>query len=146
MPNSEPDPATARSGARLHRDFHRDFHRGFRVVTAADLDDLLARAGLTPEQALRTRAATAVLGLLTTSYVTEELIDRSAAPDDPIYRLTVPGDDAAHITDLLRQDAPKVHIDAAARPVRTALAADHTSPTNRHASAETMPGMCRAGH
>ncbi len=48
--------------------------------------------GLTPGQRLRTRAAAAVLGFRTTSYVTSELIDWSAAPGDPIYRLVFPAE------------------------------------------------------
>ena len=82
MPHSAPGPAARRSG-----------DRGFRAFTTEDLDVLTARAGLTPGQRLRIRAAAAVLGFRTTSYVTSELIDWSAAPDDPIYRLVFPDED-----------------------------------------------------
>jgi hypothetical protein len=60
----------------------RSGDRGFGACTVGDLDVLTARAGLTPGQRLRTRAAAAVLGFRTTSYVTSELIDWSAAPGD----------------------------------------------------------------
>jgi hypothetical protein len=53
------------------------------AFTTQDLDMLTARAGLTPAQRLRTRAAAAVLGFRTTSYVTSELIDWSAVPATP---------------------------------------------------------------
>ena len=83
------------------------------AFTAEDLDMLTARAGLTPAQRLRIRAAAAVLGFRTTSYVTSELIDWSAVPGDPIYRLVFPAEEllpAAEVTriaDLLRGQAPR---------------------------------------
>jgi L-lysine 2,3-aminomutase len=64
--------------------------RSFRVYTAADLDQLTTRAGLAPARRRRIQAAAAVTGFRVTSYVTDELIDWSAAPADPIYRLYFP--------------------------------------------------------
>src|SRR5690606_22992316 len=71
----------------------RSTGRKFRAFTAKHLDELTARAGLTPEQRLATRAVATVLPFRTNAYVIEELIDWSAAPDDPIYRLVFPQED-----------------------------------------------------
>jgi hypothetical protein len=86
-----------------------------------------------------------VLGFRTTSYVTSELIDWSAAPDDPIYRLVFPGEEmlpdaeVARITGMLRRQAPRARIAAAARQARAKLADDHTPPC----AEEILPGAYR---
>jgi L-lysine 2,3-aminomutase len=97
VPHPAPGPAAQAHG-----------QPGFRVFTAADLDQLTARAGLPPARRLRIQAAAAVTGFRVTSYVTDELIDWSAAPDDPIYRLYFPDEDvlAGAGTGLGRQTAP----------------------------------------
>ncbi|MBW8485783.1 KamA family radical SAM protein [Actinomadura parmotrematis] len=101
--------------------------RKFRAFTAKHLDELTARAGLTPDQRLATRAVAAVLPFRTNAYVIEELIDWSAAPDDPIYRLVfpqpdmLPAEDVAHLSDLLRREAPAAEVEAAAHAVRMRL-------------------------
>jgi L-lysine 2,3-aminomutase len=100
---------------------------GFRAFTAKHLDELTARARLTPEERLATRAVATVLPFRTNSYVIEELIDWSTAPDDPVYRLVfpmpdmLPAEDVAHLSDLLRRQVPKGEIDAAAHRVRMRL-------------------------
>jgi L-lysine 2,3-aminomutase len=101
--------------------------RNFRAFTAKHLDELTARAGLSPAQRLATRAVATVLPFRTNAYVIEELIDWSAAPDDPMYRLVfpqedmLPADDVAHLSDLLRREAPKAEVEAAAHAVRMRL-------------------------
>jgi L-lysine 2,3-aminomutase len=101
--------------------------RKFRAFTAKHLDELTARAGLSPRERLETRAVATVLPFRTNSYVIEELIDWSAAPDDPIYRLVfpmpdmLPAADVAHLAGLLTRQAPKAEIEAAARAVRSNL-------------------------
>ncbi|MEV3919692.1 KamA family radical SAM protein [Actinomadura coerulea] len=105
----------------------RSTGRKFRAFTAKHLDELTARAGLTPAQRLATRAVATVLPFRTNAYVIEELIDWSAAPDDPIYRLVfpqedmLPAGDVAHLSDLLSREAPKAEIEAAAHKVRMKL-------------------------
>ncbi|QKG22498.1 KamA family radical SAM protein [Actinomadura verrucosospora] len=105
----------------------RSTGRKFRAFTAKHLDELTARAGLSPEQRLATRAVATVLPFRTNAYVIEELIDWSAAPDDPIYRLVfpqedmLPPEDVARLSDLLRKDAPKAEVEAAAHAVRMKL-------------------------
>jgi KamA family protein len=101
--------------------------RKFRAFTTKHLDELISRARLSSDQRLAVRAVATVLPFRTNSYVVEELIDWSAAPDDPIYRLVfpqedmLPADDVAHIVDLLRKEAPKAEVDAAAHAVRVKL-------------------------
>ncbi|GAA1784966.1 lysine 2,3-aminomutase [Actinomadura chokoriensis] len=105
----------------------RSTGRKFRAFTAKHLDELTARAGLSPDQRLATRAVATVLPFRTNAYVIEELIDWTAAPDDPIYRLVfpqedmLPAEDVAHLSDLLRRDAPKAEVEAAAHHVRMKL-------------------------
>ena len=105
----------------------RSTGRKFRAYTAKHLDELTARAGLSPAQRLATRAVATVLPFRTNAYVVEELIDWSAAPDDPIYRLVfpqedmLPPEDVAHLSDLLRREAPRAEIEAAAHAVRMKL-------------------------
>jgi KamA family protein len=101
--------------------------RKFRAFTVKHLDELTARAGLSPDQRLAIRAVATVLPFRTNSYVVDELIDWSAVPDDPIYRLVfpqedmLPPEDVARISDLLRREAPKAEIDAVAHDVRMKL-------------------------
>ncbi|WP_433333172.1 KamA family radical SAM protein [Spirillospora sp. CA-294931] len=105
----------------------RSTGRKFRAFTAKHLDELTARAGLSPRQRLATRAVATVLPFRTNSYVLDELIDWSAAPDDPIYRLVfpmedmLPADDVATLSDLLAREAPKAELDAAVHAVRMRL-------------------------
>ncbi|TDB97784.1 lysine 2,3-aminomutase [Actinomadura sp. 7K534] len=105
----------------------RSTGRKFRAFTAKHLDELTARAGLSSAQRLATRAVATVLPFRTNAYVIEELIDWSAAPDDPIYRLVfpqedmLPPEDVAHLSDLLRREAPKAEVEAAAHRVRMKL-------------------------
>ncbi|MBA9003408.1 MULTISPECIES: KamA family radical SAM protein [Thermomonospora] len=105
----------------------RSTGRKFRAFTAKHLDELTVRAGLSPEQRLAIRAVATVLPFRTNSYVIEELIDWSAVPDDPIYRLVfpqedmLPAEDVARIADLLRREAPRQEIEAEANRIRARL-------------------------
>ncbi|WP_328471510.1 KamA family radical SAM protein [Streptomyces sp. NBC_00448] len=99
----------------------------FHAVTSRHLDDLTARAGLSPDQRLGVRAVAEVLPFRANSHVVDELIDWSAAPDDPIYRLVfpqedmLPAEDVARIADLLRSGAPRRQIQTIAHQVRMRL-------------------------
>jgi KamA family protein len=101
--------------------------RGFRAYSAKHLDQLIARAGLDEAERLAVRAVATVLPFRTNDYVVERLIDWSAAPDDPIYRLVfpqadmLPAEDIEPIASLLRQGAPDREVQAAARRVRLRL-------------------------
>jgi L-lysine 2,3-aminomutase len=101
--------------------------RGFRAYSAKHLDQLTARAGLGDAERLAVRAVATVLPFRTNDYVLETLIDWSAAPDDPIYRLVfpqadmLPPADVAPIAALLDSGAPEREIQAAAHSVRMRL-------------------------
>src|SRR5499427_4958113 len=64
--------------------------RRFRAYSAKHLDELTARAGLGAAERLAIRAVATVLPFRTNEYVVGSLIDWSAAPADPIYRLVFP--------------------------------------------------------
>ena len=104
-----------------------DGGRHFRAYTAKHLDALTARAGLGEAERLAVRAVGTVLPFRTNAYVIDELIDWSAAPDDPIYRLVfpqadmLPAADVARIAGLLARGAPEPEITAAAHEVRMRL-------------------------
>jgi len=132
--------------------------RRFRAYTAKHLDQLTERAGLSEAERLAVRAVATVLPFRTNDYVLESLIDWSAAPDDPIYRLVfpqadmLPFDDVAHIVDLLARGAPEPEIQASAHAVRMRLnphpagqlalnvpeLADEPLPGMQHKYAETV--------
>ncbi|WP_019629042.1 KamA family radical SAM protein [Actinomadura atramentaria] len=105
----------------------RSTGRKFRAFTAKHLEELTARAGLNADERLATRAVATVLPFRTNAYVLDELIDWSSAPDDPIYRLVfpqpdmLPEADVAHLSGLLRRDASKEEVEAAAHAVRMRL-------------------------
>jgi len=101
--------------------------RGFRAYSVKHLDQLTARAGLSDAERLAVRAVATVLPFRTNDYVIESLIDWSAAPDDPIYRLVfpqadmLPAEDVAPIAAMLARSAPEREIQAAAHNVRMRL-------------------------
>nr|BFE84099.1 hypothetical protein GCM10020093_067000 [Planobispora longispora] len=101
--------------------------RGFRAYTAKHLDDLLERAGLPEEERLRIRAVATVLPFRTNAYVVDQLIDWSAVPEDPIYRLVfpqadmLPEADVTRLAGLLRSGAPNAQIQAIATEIRMRL-------------------------
>jgi KamA family protein len=101
--------------------------RRFRAYSAKHLDELTARAGLSAADRLAVRAVATVLPFRTNEYVLESLIDWSAAPDDPIYRLVFPQadmlplEDLAPIADLLSRGAPEQEVQATAHALRMRL-------------------------
>jgi KamA family protein len=101
--------------------------RGFRAYTAKHLDQLTVRAGLDETERLTVRAVATVLPFRTNDYVLESLIDWSAAPQDPIYRLVfpqadmLPAEDTGPIAAMLAAGAPDREIQAAAHQVRMRL-------------------------
>jgi L-lysine 2,3-aminomutase len=101
--------------------------RGFRAYTAKHLDQLTARAGLCEAERLAVRAVATVLPFRTNDYVLESLIDWSAAPDDPMYRLVfpqadmLPAEDVGPIAAMLADGAPEREIHAAAHAIRVRL-------------------------
>jgi L-lysine 2,3-aminomutase len=98
--------------------------RRFRAYSARHLDTLVQRAGLPPDERLAVRAVATVLPFRTNSYVTENLIDWDAAPDDPIYRLVfpqpdmLPAADVRRLAGLLSAGAPEPALRQAAHEIR----------------------------
>jgi KamA family protein len=101
--------------------------RRFRAYSAKHLDELTARAGLSPCERLAIRAVATVLPFRTNEYVVDSLIDWSAAPEDPIYRLVfpqadmLPSEDIGPIAALLASGASEPEIQAASHAVRLRL-------------------------
>src|SRR5215469_9150802 len=101
--------------------------RRFHAYSAKHLDELTARAGLSTAERLAVRAVATVLPFRTNEYVVESLIDWSAAPADPIYRLVFPQadmlspEDTGPIAAMLSRGAPEPEIQAAANAVRRRL-------------------------
>jgi len=101
--------------------------RRFHAYNAKHLDQLTARAGLNDSERLAVRAVATVLPFRTNDYVLESLIDWSAAPEDPIYRLVfpqadmLPPEDVAPIGAMLERGAPDHEVQAAAHAVRMRL-------------------------
>ncbi|WP_019927998.1 KamA family radical SAM protein [Nocardia sp. BMG111209] len=101
--------------------------RGFRALGTRALPGIAARAGLDDAAALDLAAVAEVLPFRTNRYVLDELIDWSRAPDDPIFRLTMPhpdmlpADDRAEIAGLLAEGAPAMEVRHTAARVRKTL-------------------------
>lgn len=99
----------------------------YRAITTRQLDELGVRAGLDARERLRLRAVATVLPFRTNHYVVDELIDWSAVPDDPIFRLVVPTPDmlpeaqVARLVELLEREAPAAQVKAEASRIRTEL-------------------------
>lgn len=114
---SATEPATARW----------DTAGRFRAIGARHLDTLVGRAGLGERDRLAVRAVAAVLPFRTNPYVLDELIDWTAAPNDPIYRLVFPQPDmlppheVARISILLENGAPEAEVKACAHQIRMRL-------------------------
>src|SRR5690606_21951295 len=84
----------------------------FRAFGGRHLDQLLReRTNFDGEERLQAQAVAAVLPFRINQYVLDELIDWSAVPNDPIYRLTFPQPgmlvpaDLDRMVGLLRSDA-----------------------------------------
>ncbi|MFF5114575.1 KamA family radical SAM protein [Streptosporangium sp. NPDC000509] len=124
--------------------------RGFRAYTVKHLDDLLRRGGLGDAERLRIRAVATVLPFRTNAYVVDQLIDWSAIPEDPIYRLVFPQEDMLPEADvttlagLLEAGAGNAEIQAAANRVRAGLnphPAGQLDLNVPRVAGEAVPGM-----
>jgi KamA family protein len=99
----------------------------YRAFTAATLDSIPQLEGLSASRRLAMKAVAQVLPFRTNPYVTEQLIDWSNIPADPIFQLTFPQPgmlgpaDLGTMTGLLRSGSPKQEIRAAADRIRLKL-------------------------
>ncbi|MCB9595827.1 MAG: lysine 2,3-aminomutase [Sandaracinaceae bacterium] len=93
-------------------------------LRAQDIDRIPQLAQLSPEQRDVLRAVAHVLPFRVSSHVLEALIDWSRVPEDPIYQLTIPqpgmldARDLDRMVDLVRREAPRDAITAAAREIQ----------------------------
>ena len=99
----------------------------FRAFTAHDLPRLVESGRIPAEQMLPMRAVAAVLPFRTNAYVIDQLIDWSAVPDDPMFRLTFPqsdmldSEDLHAVMDLLRRGAPPEQLQSVVHGIRIRL-------------------------
>jgi len=99
----------------------------FRAYTRNDLDTMPQLQRLPATQRDAMKAVSAVLPFRTNAYVVNELIDWSAAPDDPMFQLTFPQagmlepQDLARMLRLVTEEAPKEVIKAEASAIRQRL-------------------------
>ena len=100
----------------------------FRAFGGRHLDQLLReRTNFDGEERLQAQAVAAVLPFRINQYVLDELIDWSAVPNDPIYRLTFPQPgmlvpaDLDRMVGLLRSDAAPGEVAAAVHQIRRRL-------------------------
>lgn len=99
----------------------------FRPIGANQLLDLPQTRALTPEARDAIRAVAAVLPFRINRYVADALIDWEAGPTDPIFNATIPQPGMLHrsdfraLLDLVRRDASRAELEAAARPIRARM-------------------------
>src|SRR5262245_5847338 len=99
----------------------------FRAFTARDLAALADRGRIPAQQSLAMAAVAAVLPFRTNNYVVDELIDWSAVPDDPIFRLTFPQPDMLapgdlkRAVDLIGRNASPAEVQRAVHEIRMRL-------------------------
>lgn len=122
----------------------------FRALTARDLDGLLTRAGADEETRWQTRAVASVLPFRTNQFVVDELIDWSAVPDDPVFRLVFPQpgmltpDELTEVTGLLRAGAPAKELAAVVRRIRGSMNAHPAGQLDQNAvswQGRPIPGV-----
>ncbi|MFY2556908.1 KamA family radical SAM protein [Corallococcus terminator] len=123
----------------------------YRAYTHRNLDELTARARLSSDERLAVQAVAQVLPFRVNTYVVDELIDWSAAPDDPIYRLVfpqadmLPAADVARIVDLMRSGAPSLELAGVVRDIRASLnphpAGQMQLNVPKLANEEPLPGL-----
>ena len=99
----------------------------YRPLVRRDLVDIPQIRDLGSEALLQMLAVSAVLPFRTNSYVTDQLIDWENIPDDPMFQLTFPqpgmleADELACMLELVRADATKAELGAAARVIRNRM-------------------------
>jgi hypothetical protein len=98
--------------------------RTYRPLVRRDIDRIPQLRALGPEELVALKAVSAVFPFRVNQYVVERLIDWSQVPEDPIYQLTFPQrgmlepDEFATMVDLVRRDAPRAELVAAAREIQ----------------------------
>lgn len=99
----------------------------YRAYTRRDLDEIPQIRRLGPDARLAMKAVSAVLPFRVNAYVLDELVDWDRVPDDPMFQLAFPQrgmlepEDFARMADLVRRDAPREEVEAAAREIQLRL-------------------------
>lgn len=99
----------------------------FRLYRLEQLDEIEPLQRLPRSEIDGIRAVAHVLPFAVNAYVINELIDWDRVPDDPIFQLTFPQRDMLHRADfdridhLLRTNAPREVVQAAAREIQFAM-------------------------
>jgi KamA family protein len=99
----------------------------FRAYTRKDIDTLPQLQRLPEADRLAMKAVSAVLPFRTNAYIVNELIDWSAAPDDPMFQLTFPQagmlepQDLGRMMRLVTEEAPADVIRTEARAIQQRL-------------------------
>jgi L-lysine 2,3-aminomutase len=113
----------------------------YRAYTLSNFRELPQVQGLSQEEQFAIEVVAQVLPFKTNSYVVEQLIDWDRVPNDPMFVLNFPQREMLlphhfdEIAALLRREAPKAEIDAAANCIRLELnphpagQLDHNVPT-----------------
>jgi len=101
--------------------------QSLKIFAESKIDSIPQLQTLPEEQRFAMRVVSRVLPFRVNQYVIDELIDWSRVPEDPIFQLTFPQkgmlSDANfdHMASLLRREASKAEIKAAAREIHTQL-------------------------
>jgi len=115
-----------------------------------DLGKIPQLSALSPEERWAIEVVSTVLPFRTNRYVVDELIDWSAVPNDPIFRLTFPQRemlepaDFERMSDLVRRNAPPAELRAAAQGIQRRL---NPHPAGQHSlnvpsfRGSRMPGV-----
>ena len=99
----------------------------FRPYGSKELESLLRRSSVTEEYRRQAQAVAAVLPFRTNAYVADRLIDWSAVPDDPLFRLTFPQSemlpraDRLRVANLLSASVPRERLNEVVRGIRKGL-------------------------
>lgn len=99
----------------------------FRAFDEHNFEQLPGFSNLSADDHFAIQVVSRVFPFRLNAYVSDELIDWSDVPDDPIYQLTVPQpdmlstEDFHSVADLLRNDAPQESLAATVRRIRSRL-------------------------
>jgi KamA family protein len=124
--------------------------RRYRAYTRKDIDRIPELGRFSPTERTAMKAVASVLPFRTNNYVVEDLIDWSAAPRDPLYRLTFPQPamlaphDFERMRALVEREAPPAEIRTAARAIQAKLNPDPSGQREFNVPTlddEPLPGM-----
>jgi len=112
-----------------HTDHHQTGTPGpkYQVLTAKDIDRLPQLVTFETSDRIAMKAVATVLPFRVNRYVTDQLIDWSNVPNDPMYQLTFPQPgmlspgDLTQMSNLIARDAPRNEVRAAARRIQRRL-------------------------